>query len=96
MDEDTGELLEEQKLELRAFKICVEDETRRMYNYMDEEQKNKEKGKLGMNKKLVCDYTKGELIRTSDRADGKDILTSITVVPFGWQEGSCKGNAANV
>eukprot|EP00947_MAST-08B_sp_MAST-8B-sp1_P002693 g2693.t1 len=96
VDNDTGELLEEQKLELRALKICVQDETRRMYNYMDEEQKKKEKGKLGMNKKLVCDYTKGELIRTSDRAEGKDILTSITVVPFGWQEGSCKGNAANV
>jgi len=83
-DED-GNLLEKQKLELRAFKICVDDATRGMYNYMDEKEKKKEKGELGMNKKLVCEYTKGELVRSFDRVDGKDILTSIKVVPFGWE-----------
>ena len=83
---EDGLLLDEQRLDLRAQKICVDKTTRKMYNYVDEVEaaKSKENRQEGMNKKLVCDYQKGELVRSTETVDGAEILTSIKVVPFGW------------
>jgi hypothetical protein len=81
-----GNLLEEQKLELRAYRINVDPNTRQMYNYVDEEeqQKPKEEQKQGMKKKMICEYTKGEMEREYNSPDGKEILTGIRIVPYGW------------